>query len=230
MNLRLDYCTFHAATYACKRWHYSKSIPAGKIIKIGVWENDVFIGCVLFSRGARFCGSEIGLTQLQVCELTRVALNKHITPVSRILSIAISLLIKKCPGLKAIISYADENRGHLGKIYQATNWVYFGKYANEQGIVLNNKLIHRRTINAKYGTSDLEFLKKNVDKGAMVIKGLYKHKYVYPLTETMRKYIMKFKKDYPKIASEVNEITLGDHSSNGGASPTRTLHLEENVS
>lgn len=44
-DLKLDFCSYQAAKFACENFHYSKSTPAGKIIKIGVWENERFIEC-----------------------------------------------------------------------------------------------------------------------------------------------------------------------------------------
>ena len=70
MNLRLDYCDFKAAKFACLNWHYSKAVPAGKLVKVGVWENDKFIGCVLFGRGANNnMHKAFGLKVTECCEL-----------------------------------------------------------------------------------------------------------------------------------------------------------------
>src|SRR2546422_940116 len=70
--LRLDYCSHEAARYAVMHWHYSRSVPAGKLVKIGVWETGEFIGCLIFSYGAnRNLAKSVGLTQMEVCELTR---------------------------------------------------------------------------------------------------------------------------------------------------------------
>jgi len=104
-NLKINWATHEAAKYACTNWHYSKSMPVGKIVKIGAWENEKFIGVVLFSRGAApTLGAFLGLSQLESCELTRVALDKHINPVSKILSLAIKFLKKtnKIKGIKNI--------------------------------------------------------------------------------------------------------------------------------
>lgn len=38
-DLKIDYCDIKAARYACEHFHYSKSVPAGKTVKIGVWED-----------------------------------------------------------------------------------------------------------------------------------------------------------------------------------------------
>ena len=95
MSLRLDWCSHEAAKYAVEHWHYSKCMPAGKIVKIGVWENEEYIGCVLYSRGANnHLGSQYNLDQTELCELTRVALTNHKNTVSRIVSISIKMLIK----------------------------------------------------------------------------------------------------------------------------------------
>ena len=51
-NLRLDWCSYHAAKYAVEHWHYSKTMPTPPVLNIGVWESGKFIGVVLFSRGA----------------------------------------------------------------------------------------------------------------------------------------------------------------------------------
>jgi hypothetical protein len=130
LEFKIDWASHESAKYACENWHYSKCLPVPPLVKIGVWENKKFIGCVIFSRGASSnLLKPYGLTQVQGCELTRIALNKHVTPVSRIISIAIKFLKKNSPELKLIISFADPNEGHHGGVYQATNWVYSGKSA-----------------------------------------------------------------------------------------------------
>ena len=36
-DLHLNWASHQAALYACQKWHYSKSLPTGKLVKIGVW-------------------------------------------------------------------------------------------------------------------------------------------------------------------------------------------------
>ncbi len=151
----------------------------------------------IFKGANRFLGSPYGLDTTECCELTRVALRKHEYQVTKMISVAIRHLKKHNDGLRLIISYADGNQGHLGKIYQAGNWVYVGKYATERGVVVNGKLKHRRSINSRYGTSGISFLRKNVDPNAVVVKGKAKYKYLMPLDENMRKQIVTLAKEYP---------------------------------
>lgn len=157
--LKLNWCDFKSANYACKNWHYSKSMPAGKSVKIGVWEDGKFVGCIIYSRGANNNQAKhfrLGVDEL--CELSRVALTRHKNPVSKMLSISLKMLKKICPKIKLIFSYADEtNQGHKGGIYKADNWEYLGKRIATSGhLILNGKLTHNRSISSKYGS------KKNI--------------------------------------------------------------------
>jgi len=92
-RIRIDWATHEAAKYACVNWHYSKCLPVGKLVKVGAWENDKFIGVVVFGRGAnKSLGEPYGCSQLECCELVRIAMTDHITPVSKIMMIAIKFL------------------------------------------------------------------------------------------------------------------------------------------
>lgn len=129
-ELKIDWCSHEAAKYAVEHWHYSKSLPVPPLVKVGVWENGKFIGCVIFSRGANNnMLKPYGLEQTEGCELVRVALTKHVTPVSRVVAIAIKFLKARSPTLRLIVSFADPEEGHHGGIYQAGNWLYVGQNA-----------------------------------------------------------------------------------------------------
>jgi hypothetical protein len=120
-RIRIDWATHEAAKYACVNWHYSKCLPVGKLVKVGAWENDKFIGVVVFGRGAnKSLGEPYGCSQLECCELVRIAMTDHITPVSKIMMIAIKFLKSAHKELKLIVSFADIEKGHHGGIYQAT--------------------------------------------------------------------------------------------------------------
>lgn len=218
VDLKIDWATHKAAEYACKHWHYSKCMPAGKMVKIGVWENKKFIGVILFSRGASYLLLKpYGLDQSQGCELTRIALNNHQTTVSRMLSIAIKFLKKNNPGLKLIISFADPFEGHYGGIYQAGNWLYTGDSKPESYVKTNDGIRHRRSIFAKYKTSSMELLPRGFEK----IKMPGKHRYLMPLTKEMRKKILPLSKPYPKKADEAGDVP--DQGNSGSATLTRPL-------
>lgn len=199
VNLRLDWCSHEAAKYACEKWHYSRCIPKSKIVKIGVWENGKFIGVVLFGVGATAdLVKRYGLKSTEGCELVRVALTTHQSPVSQIVSIAIKMLKKQSPGLRLIVSFADPEHGHRGGIYQAMNWIFDGLSAASDEYIYRGKRWQGRSF-------------RNSHKGmehhpdVQIVKGSRKYRYLYPLDAAMRRLIEPLAKPYPKRADEVNE-------------------------
>ncbi len=208
-DLKIDWCDFKAAEYACKNWHYSKCMPAGKTVKIGAWEDGKYIGCVIFSRGANSnLGTQFGLSQDKICELTRVALTKHKHFVSEILAKAIKFLKMKCPGMKLIVSYADTEQNHKGGIYQATNWIYLGKTSGEKYFIFKGKKTHPKSIHSKYGkgSQSLKFLKR-LDPQASEYTTTGKHKYIFVLDKRLKKEVDRIKQDYPKKSNDGIVIT-----------------------
>lgn len=109
-------CSHHAATHAVTRWHYSRRMPVGKLVKMGAWEEGRFIGAVLFGRGASpALGRRYGCSITEVCELVRVALTTHVAPTTQVVAAALSCLKASNPGLRLVVSFADEAEGHLGR-------------------------------------------------------------------------------------------------------------------
>ena len=217
MTLKLDYASYEAAKYACVNFHYSKTVPAGKLIKIGVWEHGKFIGVVLYGRGANnTLGAPYGLAQTECCELVRIALTTHDTPVSRIVAISFKLLKKVSPGLKLVVSFADTHQNHHGGIYQAGNWIYSGQSNAADEYLVNGERMHGRSMRAKFGT--------HVGKDYIqIVKGSVKHRYLMPLCDLVRTDILKLSKKYPKRVTKAN---LGDQLMSGGAIPTNALHID----
>ena len=222
VDLRLDWCSYEAAKFAVEHWHYSKSVPAGKIVKFGAWEDGRFIGAVLYSLGANNnIGKPYGLKQTEICELTRVALTAHASPVSQIVSATLRMLKEQSPGLRLIVSYADQNQGHNGSIYQAANWFYVGEIYAELGILLNGHVVHSRSVYSKYGKKNMDFL-RSIDPSVRYVQGKPKHKYLYPLDRAMRKQIAPLAKPYPKREScgqSVEGDTTGDQPEEAGSIP-----------
>ncbi len=222
MSLKIDWCTYESAKYAVENWHYSKTMPTNKLVKIGVWETNKFIGAVIFVPGATptLCMT-YKISQQQCCELTRVALKKHKTPVSRIVSIAIKFLKKSNPGLKLIISFADQNEGHHGGIYQAGGWIYVGEGGPKKIPFLNGKQIHERSLSVlvKQGKARRE----DCDWRPV----LPKHKYLMPLDKEMRKKIEPLRKPYPKRAESKDIVAPEYHSGGEGVNPISALQYKD---
>lgn len=201
-KLRIDWATYEAAKYAVKHWHYSESMPVCDSVKLGVYEDGIFKGIIMFSRGATHKSNiPYGIKKTEICELTRVALRNHILPVTRMIKIAIAMLKKHCPNLRLIVSYADSEQGHFGGIYQGGGWIYEGE-SIDSNIIVHGIRKHRRSLGSKYGTCSLCWIKKNVDPNAKIIKTKPKYKYLMPLDRHMRKQILLLSKPYPKRPTE----------------------------
>lgn len=187
MSLLIANASKDAAEYAVKNWHYSRCLPVGKLVKFGVWENDKFIGVVIFSRGASpNLGTALELDQTEVCELTRVALNKHEAPVSQIVALTLTELKKLNPALRAVISFADPKEGHTGGIYKAGNWVYTGKSNSVVEYFIEGRWMHTRNA---YHHPKRPTAPKRESPG--------KFRYIYPLDRSMRKQISVLSLPYP---------------------------------
>jgi hypothetical protein len=217
VDLRIDWATHEAARYACENWHYSGTVPVGKLAKVGAWERGEFVGVVLFAWGMnKNLGSPYGLNISECCELVRVALRKHVVPVSRILAFALRFLKAQSPGVRCVVSFADPTAGHHGGIYQAGNWIYAGQSAGNYEWRLHGKRLNKRAYTGvNFGSPRLD-----VPAGAVRVPLPGKHRYLMPLDEAMRAQIAPLAKPYPKRAKE----QAGGHPSPlGGVTPTRTL-------
>lgn len=216
LHLKLDWCSFEAAKYAVEHWHYSQCMPAGKLTKIGVWENDQFIGCVLFGRGANnTLGNPYGVSNIECCELVRIALTKHQTPVTKIVSIAIKLLKKFSPGIKLIISFADPDQNHHGGIYQGGNWAYIGQSKSADEYMVHGKRMHGRTMRAIYST--------HVGKDFItIVKGSRKYRYAMALDKEVERRINILKQPYPKRLKIGRSVYPAEVD---GANPIQPLQL-----
>ena len=215
-QLKIDWATHEAAKYACVNWHYSGCLPVGKLVKVGAWENGKFIGVVLFGRGAnKSLGEPYGCDQTESCELVRIALTSHITPVSKIMSLALKWLKKTNEKIKLVVSFADTEVGHHGGIYQATNWVYDGLTNSADEYLYKGKRWHGRAFRKSHG-SHLNYM----NKGLQIVRGAQKHRYLMPLDADIKQRILPLSKPYPKrVKDQASEYP----SELGGETPTHTL-------
>lgn len=221
--MKIAFCSYKASKFFCENYHYSKSIPVPPLITFGVWEYEKMIGTVIFSRGASpSLLKPYNLEQDQGCELSRVALDKHKTPVSKILSVCINILKKKFEKLELIVSFADTDQNHYGGIYQASNWLYTGITASSYFYIdENNRKWHSRQVSEKgYNIQQGNVRKTKKPSELTKVKSKGKHRYIYPL-KNKEKYL-SLKKTFPKrVEHESNAVT--NHVAESGAIPTDAL-------
>lgn len=91
--------------------------------------------------------------------------------------------LKKNTKTKVLISYSDPLYGHVGTIYQATNWLYQG---NNTMLVkgylhlINGEIMHPRKVVSVYGTIKTNEILK-IDPDYKRIETKKKHRYIYIL-------------------------------------------------
>lgn len=207
-ELKCAWASHEATKWACEHWHYSKCLPKSKLFKVGAWEDGRFIGVVVFSRGAtpNLC-KPYGLEQTECVELTRIALRDHRHFVSEIMMTAVHKLKETNPGLRLIVSFADPSQGHVGGIYQATNWIYTGNSASCYMWKINGKLIHPRAVQhiKPKGVSEVDFMRARYRNAERIFcEG--KYRYLMPLDRKMRKQITPLAKPYPKKTVEDAQV------------------------
>jgi hypothetical protein len=92
--------------------------------------------------------------------------------------------------------------------------------------MLNGKLTHRRTINSKYGTSDITWLRQRIDPSASRYEGKPKFKYLLALDDEITERIKPLTKPYPQTrATSETSDTPGLHPGEGRAARTVALQF-----
>lgn len=203
--MRLTLATYEAVKYSCLNFHYAKAMPIA-LCSFNVYNGSgEWCGCIVYSPGAnQHQGKKFGLKQGQVCELVRMALNGKQESTSKALAISIKLLKKHNPLLQLIVSYADCDQDHIGTIYQATNWIYEGCMELNGGTPkfrIKGKVTHGRTVAKRGWKQNIDWIKKYKDPAAELVYTKGKHKYLFPLNNSIKEICRNLSQPYPKHAA-----------------------------
>jgi hypothetical protein len=153
-------CRVHSVNYetvkiVLRDAHYIGT-PGATSVALGMYVDDVIAGVITFgtiprNNASAICGHEWAP---RVMELTRLALYHWAPKNSESWFIGASLhtLRSLRPDIRILVSYADESVGHVGTIYQATNWIYTGASTNDYVYVTNDgEVLHPRTTGRRRG-------------------------------------------------------------------------------
>jgi hypothetical protein len=165
-----------------------------------------------------------------VCELSRIALTEHCHPVSRIIRIALIFLRKQSPGLRLIVSFADQNQNHHGGIYQALGWIYTGPTNKTINYIDKyRRKWHTRQVSAIGMKPQYGVMRKapRIDECTRV-EELPKHRYLFPLDKELSRQLKPLARAFPKrrVTSDTGD-TSADHAEEGGSTPTVTLQTKK---
>lgn len=124
--------------------------PGATSVALGLYVDNVLGGVMTFGTIPRnnaeaICGLQYAPN---VMELTRLAVYDW-APAnveSWFIGQALHRLREDHPRVKVLVSYADSSVGHVGTIYQATNWIYTGESTNDVVYRCDDgTLLHPRT-------------------------------------------------------------------------------------
>ena len=166
--------------------HYAKRIPSISWA-FGLFD-ETLQGVCTFGKPASpplcvgICGAD---NSSKVYELNRLVINEWCE--KNTASFFISNCLKKLPKNLILVSYADTGMEHIGKVYQATNWIYTGA------------TVERTDIGTDTGTHPRHY-DKSIDYTKNRVFRSSKHRYVY---FTGKKYDLNYPvMPYPKGESK----------------------------
>jgi hypothetical protein len=99
-------------------------------------------------------------------------------------------------GKEIIVSYAEIQQGHLGIVYQATNWIYTGLSAKRTNWNIEGNNSHSQTLADRYSSKEL---KQMLGDSFTLVDRPRKHRYVYFNCNKYRKKELFSKLNYPVL-------------------------------
>lgn len=120
---RVDYKT--AMDIIVEKHYLHRKCPCS--IAFGLYRDNLIVGVIVFGKPASYtlCEGIAGKEESKnVIEFNRLWVCDSMPKNTE--SWFISRAIKEC-GFEIIVSFADTEQGHIGYVYQATNWLYCGE-------------------------------------------------------------------------------------------------------
>ncbi len=168
-----------------RRYHYT-GLPGNALWRWGLWHGPVLHGVVAYNTGNRGLGASIIGEEhaSKVWHMGRLMLSEDSprNSESRLIGGSLQAIERSDHDVWAVVTFADENHGHIGTIYQATNAYYTGitdmttrstsrkYYVNEHGEVRSFRSIRK----------DAEH-RGGIPGWTMKFSDKPKHRYVYIL-------------------------------------------------
>ena len=187
-NLKIEKISYKVAMDVIVDKHYlHRKCPCS--IAFGLFSEGGLVGVIVFGKPASYtlCNAIAGENESKnVIELNRLWVCDSMPKNTE--SWFISRSIKKC-GYDIIVSFADTREGHIGYVYQATNWLYTGMTKRRKSYRLKNELTNDR--NRKHGRNEKMSKKEMIcQHGVESVEEYYssvKHRYIYINCKGVRK-------------------------------------------
>tara|TARA_R100001509_G_scaffold165660_1_gene148670 strand:+ start:3126 stop:3794 length:669 start_codon:yes stop_codon:yes gene_type:complete len=194
--------------------HYAKRMcPIS--YAFGIYEEENMIGVVTYGTPLSstlrdgVCGKE---WSKNVLELNRLCCDNKKNVASMLVGRSLNML----PKPSIIVSYADQGQGHVGYVYQATNFIYTGLSAKfKDPMVKGMEHKHHTTIGdeGRGHASRVEYLREKYgSENVYYVERARKHRYIFLLGSKTDKWkmrkAMKYKEEeYPKGKSKNYDVS-----------------------
>jgi len=182
--------------------HYAKRMPQ-IMFAFGLYENSTLVGVITYGIPASpslcmgICGKEYSD---KVLELNRICLEDNKKNQA---SFLVANSIKLLPKPSIIVSYADMAQGHVGYVYQSTNFIYTGLSANRvDWAIKGQEHKHSKTIS---DGMTLDQMKELYGDDFYYVERSRKHRYIYFHGNKTEKKILKNNLNY-----EIEPYPKGD--------------------
>ena len=194
--------------------HYAKRMcPIS--YAFGIYEEENMIGVVTYGTPLSstlrdgVCGKE---WSSNVLELNRLCRDNKKNVASMLVGRSLNML----PKPSIIVSYADQGQGHVGYVYQATNFIYTGLSAKfKDPMVKGMEHKHHTTIGdeGRGHASRVEYLREKYGSdNVYYVERARKHRYIFLVGSKtdrwkMRKSMKYKEEDYPKGESKNYDVS-----------------------
>jgi len=175
--------------------HYSRRMPifwAGFAL---IESNSVQGVCVYGQPSAPIQKHAFANRDFRLYELSRLVVQtKTKNAASFLIGQSLQMLERPC----AVVSYADEQAGHCGIVYQATNWIYTGKtVSHDHSYLVDGQKLHPMTLRDRGITNPKEWARINEVE---TVRPDPKHRYFFLCGSKTQKARMLKSLKYPVIS------------------------------
>ena len=175
MDYKIKRIAYQQAMAIVVKYHYlHRKAPCS--FAFGLFDKNKIIGVITYGTPSSaplrrgICGDA---EKNNVIELTRLYINDNSSKNAESFLIGNTLrLIDK----EIVVSYAEIQQGHLGIVYQATNWIYTGLSAKRTNWTITGINKHGQTIADKYTAKEL---RKKYGNAFKLVERPRKHRYVF---------------------------------------------------
>jgi len=153
--------------------HYARRIPSISY-SFGLYNEMSLVGVCTFGSPASpsLCIGVLGEENKdRVIELNRLCVDSE---QKNITSWFVSRCLKMLPRPLCVVSYADTEQGHIGKIYQACNFIYTGLSDKRSEWRMFGSNLHSKTVSEKY-----TLVERQNSKDFYTTERPRKHRYIY---------------------------------------------------